>query len=103
MSKQDTREHLALYSAQCKKCHHLDPDEPKKYINCHYSKGNEYCPASEVQIVITGKAQKYAAQVLAARAKRDINAENRILQLVSAKSQAFIERFYHFLESAKSK
>ena len=96
MDKQ--KEHLALYSTLCKKCGHLDPDEPKKYVKCHYSKGNKFCPAEEVQIVIAGKAQKYAEQVLAARNQRNPQAEVKILELVKAKSKAFVERFYYYLE-----
>lgn len=101
MSTTDAREHFAIYSALCKKCGHLDPDEPKKYSNCHFSKGNKFCPAAEVQIVVVGKAQKYAQQVRAARAKRDARAEAKILALVGAKSTAFIERFYFYLEDTK--
>lgn len=96
MDKQ--KEHLGLYSTLCKKCGHLDPDEPKKYSKCHYSKGNRYCPAEEVQIVVVGRAQKYAQQVIAARAARNAEAEHKILGQVMAKSAAFKERFYFFLE-----
>jgi hypothetical protein len=95
------KEHVGLYSPKCKSCGHLDPDEPKKYTICHYSKGNEFCPAGEIQLVVVGKARKYAQQVLAARARRDPEVETRILNLVKAKSQAFIERYYFYLEQGQ--
>lgn len=94
----ETKEHLALFSTNCKHCHYLDSSETKKY-KCHYTKGNEFCPASEIQIVIVGKAHKYAKQVLAARHSRDPQAEVRILSLVQKQSKEFIERFYFYLEN----
>lgn len=95
----ESKEHLALYSSLCKKCQHLDPDESKRYTKCHYSKGNDFCPAKEIQIVIVGKAHKYAQQVIAARNTRDVGAEARILQIVEKQSKAFVERFYFYLEN----
>lgn len=103
MDDKDKRDHLALYSSNCKRCGHLDPDETKKYTTCHYSKGNKFCPAQEVQIVIVGKAQKYAQQLRAARTQRDVQAEAKILQTVGAMSKAFIERFYFYLEESGKK
>jgi hypothetical protein len=93
------KEHLALYSSSCKVCGHLDPQEPKKFSSCHYSKGNVHCPAAEIQIVVVGKAYRYAQQVLAARNLRDASAEARILAIVAKQSAAFQERFYAALEN----
>jgi hypothetical protein len=95
---EEIKERVALFSKLCKKCGHLDADEPKRYSKCHYSKGNEFCPAGEIQLVIVGKAHKYAQQVIAARNARDVGAEARILQLVEKGSKDFIERFYFYLE-----
>jgi len=97
---EDKREFIEVYCQNCAVCKYLNPDADKKF-NCHYSKGNTECPASELQIVVVGKAKRYARQVLAARAKRDVLAEKKILELVSKKSQAFIERFYFYLEDGK--
>lgn len=95
----DNKDYLEVYSPLCKKCGHLDPDEPKKYAKCHFSKGNEDCPAGEVQIIVVGRARKYAKQVMAARNSRNPVAEANVLQLVNKQSPAFIERFYYYLES----
>jgi hypothetical protein len=98
----DNKEHLAIYSRLCKRCGHLDPDEQKKYSKCHHTKGNTLCPASDIQIVVVGKAQRYAKQVLAARAARDAQVEAQILLEVNKQSGAFQERFYHYLENGVS-
>ncbi len=95
------KDHLGLYSVNCKRCQYLDPDETKKFTQCHYSKGNEFCPAEEIQIVVVGKAQKLAQQVLTARQSRNIEAESKILGQVALKNAAFVERFYYFLEQGQ--
>jgi hypothetical protein len=99
VSNTEPKEFLQLYSASCKTCNHLDPQETKRYSSCHYTKGNKHCPASEIQIVVVGKAYRYAHLVLAARNKRDPKAEGRILSIVSKQSPAFQERFYAALEN----
>ena len=99
MDQSDEKEYLQLYNANCKRCSYLDPDETKRFSSCHYSKGNEFCPAREIQIVVVGKAKRYAAQVLSARESRNAEAEAKILELVAKRSKAFIERFYFYLEN----
>ncbi|QBQ74551.1 hypothetical protein BcepSauron_171 [Burkholderia phage BcepSauron] len=92
-------EYLQLYSRKCKTCKHLDPSEAKAYSTCHFSKGNEDCPAREIRFTIVGKANRMARQVLAARDARDAQAEAKILALVAQEDEAFRERFYFALES----
>ena len=98
-SSDEVKEYLKIYSTNCKSCYHLDPQETKKYSSCHYSKGNKQCPAAEIQIVVVGKAYRYANIVLAARNNRDAKAEARILSIVSKQSSVFQERFYAALEN----
>lgn len=93
-------QYLQLYSRNCKSCKHLDPTEKKGWSSCHYSKGNEECPASEIRFTITGKATKLARQVLAARDARNAEAEANILAAVSKEDSAFQERFYFTLENS---
>lgn len=95
----DTRDHLALYSVNCKKCGHLDPAESKKWSSCHHTKGNPYCPAKEVQIVVVGKAYRLAEQIKKARNARDAVSEARILAFVVTQTEAFKERFYSAIET----
>lgn len=96
------KDYLALYSRKCKTCGHLDPEEKiDPEITCHFTNGNRWCPASEVQIAVVGEAQRFARQVTRARAKRDIEAETRIMTKVKKRDQTFIERFYFYLEGGK--
>lgn len=89
-----------IYSDNCHLCGHLDPDKKTKFKSCHYIKGNNpYCPASEVKIVVIGKAYRYAAQVIDAREKHDVTAEAKILGLVAKWSKEFQAKFYHILEN----
>jgi hypothetical protein len=99
MSKRDNRDYLALYSTKCKKCQHLDPAEKTAFVNCHFSKGNRYCPARGVQIVVVGRAYRLAEQVRRARQKRDAEKEARVMALVAKETEAFRERFYTALET----
>lgn len=92
------RERFALYSRNCKSCKHLDSAETNLYTKCHFSKGNDQCPAAEVEIVVVGAAYRMARQVLAARDKRDAKEEARILAAVAKESEAFQERFYSAIE-----
>ncbi len=91
---------LAFYSSNCKRCHHLDPQEKRRY-KCHHINGNvnKHCPAQEIVIVIVGKAMLYASQVLAARDRRDASTEAKILDLVAKQTDSFKERFYFALEN----
>ena len=84
---------LALYSKKCKSCKHLDPEEPKAHDDCHFSKGNKQCPASEIQFAIVGQAQRYAAALKKAKAKGDIEKEIQILTAVQKRSEAFQFKF----------
>ncbi|QRE00116.1 hypothetical protein [Burkholderia phage BCSR5] len=98
-AKVDTRDYLALYSAKCKRCGHLDPDEPKKY-KCTKKNGNDQCPASEVQIVVVGKAIRFAQEVQLARLNRDAKKEGEIMKLVAEQNSAFRNKFYSELEAS---
>lgn len=86
-------DYLALYSTNCKKCKHLDQEETKAYDKCHYSKGNNDCPAKEVQIAVVGQTLRAATELKKARAKGDLNREAQILEAVAKKSPAFQHKF----------
>jgi hypothetical protein len=86
-------DYLALYSSKCKRCKHLDPEEPKAFTKCHSSAGNSLCPASEVQFAVVGEAKRFAQAVRRARVKGDIDEEVRILQEVAKRPPAFQHKF----------
>jgi len=95
----DTKDYLALYSTKCLQCSHLVENGKKAYAKCHFTKGNKHCPASEVRLVVVGKAVAYATKVLKARDAHDLKTEARLLQYVSTQSEAFKTRFYSALDS----
>jgi hypothetical protein len=86
-------DYLALYSAKCKTCKALDPEETKEYTNCHFNNGNKNCPAAEVQIAVVGEAMRFANIVKKARAGGDLKREVEILQEVGKRSAAFQQKF----------
>ena len=97
-------EYFALYSEKCLTCKHLVEIGKVDNRDCHYSKGNTECPASEVRLVIVGEALSYAQQVIEARDKRHAKKEARLMKYVGAQSQAFKSQFYDFLDrGGKSK
>lgn len=86
-------DYLALYSRNCKRCKHLDPDEDTAYDDCHFSKGNTQCPASEVRLVVVGAAERAATMLRQARKVGDLAQEAKILKAVAKKSHAFQHKF----------
>lgn len=98
----DTREKIAIYSENCLLCKHFVSSKKKAWSVCHYTKGNQDCPASEVQLVVVGKAYRMARQVLSARDGRDAEAEAKLLAIVAKETEAFQERFYFALENPRS-
>ena len=92
-------EYLALYSENCMTCKHLTETGVREFNNCHHSKGNAQCPASEVRLVVVGEALDYARRVLRARDRRHPNKEARLMKYVAAQSAAFQSRFYEYLDN----
>lgn len=92
-------EYLALYSNDCMTCKHLCETGVRDFQDCHFSKGNKLCPASEVRLVIVGEALTYARRVLRARDKRQPKREARLMKYVAAQSAAFQSRFYEYLDN----
>ena len=93
-----SKETLTLYCVNCKVCKHLDPDESVAF-DCTADRGNSECPASEVQILVTGNARKLAQRAYRARTQKKIATESKILAEVAKAPRAFQLRFYECLES----
>jgi len=96
-------DYLSLYSENCDKCSHLRPDKQgaKAFVRCHISRGNKYCPASEVRIVVVGKAYRMAEQVRLARERRDAATEAKIMAQVAQCHEAVQSKFYDALENGE--
>lgn len=90
-------DHLALYSRKCKTCKHLDSEEGTAYDECHFSKGNNDCPAKEVQFAVVGLARRLADSMRKAQARSDIPRQVKILQTVAKRSTAFQQKFKEWL------
>ncbi len=86
-------DYLSLYSKNCKRCSALDPEETKLFEACHFSKGNDQCPAREVQFAVVGEAQRYADAAIKARRTGNLSKEAKIIDAVASKSPAFQHKF----------
>lgn len=99
----DFRERCLIYSHECFTCPHIIAGAESEEANkpCHYSKGNRYCPASQVVFVVSGEALSLASRLRRAREERDAEAEAEILILVSKLNEYARERFYAAIENPK--
>lgn len=62
-----------IHAKKCLQCTHLCPTTGKKaYSDCHYTKGNENCPASETRIVIMLPYQTIATRLYKAHMESDV-------------------------------
>lgn len=63
---------IYVHSKKCLNCTHFAPNIAKKvYYDCHYSKGNENCPASEVKVVVMLPYETIANALLKAHVTGD--------------------------------
>lgn len=91
-------EFIALYSKDCYECSALRSDATKVFKQCHFSVGNEFCPASGLRFVTVGEAYRLAKLVHAARDKRDAQEEAKLLRKAASLDEYARERFYAAVE-----
>ena len=64
-----------LFAEGCLCCGHLIPDgneeDYPKQSRCHFTAGNDHCPAKSISMVATGHLRQAAAKIAAARADGD--------------------------------
>jgi hypothetical protein len=94
-------EFIAVYSKDCFECGHLRSDSTKFFKACHFSQGNDFCPAAGVRLVTVGEAYRLAKQVHAARDVRDAQEEAKLLRKAAALDEHARERFYAAVEDRK--
>lgn len=83
MTKSKELEYFALYKPECLNCKSLVGSLGKLVKqNCHYSKGNKECPASEVRIIVTGRLERMARALKQAQLANDVARQLRILNAV---------------------
>lgn len=94
-------EFLSVYSKDCFECAYLRSDASKCYSACHFSNGNDFCPARGLRIVPVGEAYRLAKQVHAARDARDAQEEAKLLRKAASLDEYARERFYAAVEDRK--
>lgn len=69
---------VQLYAEACTECKHLIPSAEVKY-DCHFTKGNPYCPAGSIKMVFVGERMRVIHKIRKAMEKKD---PNRVLELM---------------------
>lgn len=93
-------EYLAIYSEKCLKCSHFVEGAKHTYTKCHFSHGNDFCPAKEVKILVTGRMRSLKRKLSKARSERNPELELEVWNEVAKQSNAFKVRFYKLLEES---
>lgn len=88
---------IRLYGEGCTECGHLVPSCEEKQTTCHFSAGNQFCPAAFTRIVFVGHRQHLLAKLRKAQQAKDVN---RILkQLASLENEPLETRQYVLREA----
>lgn len=72
---------LEAFAPGCLNCTHLVPTGSDEYTDCHFSKGNTFCPAQSVKIIFTGRRNTFLNKLKVARATSD---SNRVLKILAS-------------------
>lgn len=80
---------LKLYSQKCVSCISLFPRHTKatSHVDCHFSKGNDMCPASELQFVVAVNKKSKLDNILESFEKDDIEGAIRQLKKLTSISK----------------
>ncbi|MFA5669391.1 MAG: hypothetical protein WC967_09105 [Balneolaceae bacterium] len=82
----DNRHKIFLYSTDCLNCYSLcSHADAKAYTKCHFSKGNEYCPAKQVSIRIGGDYKSIATKIVESMRKNDLASVTRKMNRLKRK------------------
>jgi hypothetical protein len=96
MSKKDLIEkddnektELKLYAQKCVTCIHLFPrhSDATSHVSCHYSKGNDMCPASELQFVVSVNKKSKIENIIESFESDDIEGAIRQLKKLTGYSK----------------
>lgn len=69
---------ILIYSTRCLRCSHLCPDMPRQFDECHYSNGNEDCPAATMRVLVGINFEKASTAMARALANNDAARVSRI-------------------------
>lgn len=84
-----TRLDIKLYNANCLSCTSLNPSGDKTFSKCHYTKGNPFCPASDIKLAFVGEQKIWAMKLNQAKTKGDAERVYNILLSLQDKDVAF--------------
>ena len=71
---------VKLYGEGCLDCGHLVPSCEAKQSVCHFSNGNQFCPAASVRVVFVGQRMRFINRLKKAQAAKDANRVMKVLQ-----------------------
>jgi uncharacterized protein YqeY len=76
-----------FYKEQCIACTHYNPSGAKTFNNCHYSRGNDLCPAATRIASVGFSAERAAQRYAEAAANNDYAKMQKILAKVMAQPE----------------
>ncbi len=84
---------LYVYSKKCLNCVHLCPTIGKKaYSDCHYSKGNDSCPAQEIKVVVMLPYETISNRLFDAHIKGDAATMASLMARLNRQDQDEVEK-----------
>lgn len=84
---------IPLYKEICVQCTHMNPRATKTF-KCHYSKGNDLCPAKSFVFSVGFSAELFATRYQAAMEDGDIAKMRNILEKASEQPQGVQREFF---------
>jgi hypothetical protein len=94
---------VEIYNQKCLGCGHLVAFAEKKYKSCHFTAGNEHCPASSLQIVVRIPVEKIVRSFLTAERMGDSSRLARLYAKLAAKPEWYQNRVNQVLKWARVK
>lgn len=93
---------LEIYKPKCLGCSHLVPHLDTKFSKCHFSKGNDRCPASSVQILVGIPLDKIVRAFLVAEQTGDNARMGRLYGQLAVKPAWQQQRITEALAEARA-
>lgn len=94
---------VEIYSQKCLGCGHLVSFAEKKYKSCHFTAGNEHCPASSLQVVVRIPIEKIVRMFLTAERMNDSSRLSRLYAKLALKPDWYQSRVNQALKEARAK
>ena len=83
------KDRFILFSKKCTLCTHLYPEGgTQSPVDCHYSKGNEDCPARTTMFIIGVNVNTVAQAIIEANATADFGRLEKIYKRLSSKDES---------------